>query len=276
VPQLLLLPLLGVRSRLARAPCASSSPTCSSLRASRCAPGSCFSLLAAFFSPFLSSLPCSPWPPVVARPNTKLAPARAPILFLAPRILPWRLASPAIDARLPVPRRSLEGPNPSLVRALLPTSLLRALIFFPSTTAQLAPMFEGSSPCSDFAMVAPNSLHAAGSLHPAASSSLLQLTEFSLCSVFRLAAMRREAPWLRARVLHCLVVVAPSLDSSVPPCSDFLSSRRCASAFVFASLGPVSPSRDTGCELKLISPSYSDEVRSVLRIRHVVVCVKLI
>lgn len=89
---------------------------------------------------------------------------------------------------------------------LLPASLLRALIFFPSTIAQLAPMSEGSSPCSDFAMVAPHSLHAAGSLHPAASSSLLQLTEFSLCPAFRLATAHCEAPWLlrvRASLFGC-------------------------------------------------------------------------
>ena len=44
---------------------------------------------------------------------------------------------------------------------------------------------------------------------------------------------------------------------------------------MLASLGPVSPSCDTDCELKLISPSYSDEVRSVLRVRHVVCGVEI-
>jgi hypothetical protein len=63
---------------------------------------------------------------------------------------------------------------------------------------------------------------------------------------------------LAARVLHCLVVVVPSPDSSAPSCSRFLSSRRCASTFELASLEPVSPSCDTGCELNLISPSYSN------------------
>jgi hypothetical protein len=44
---------------------------------------------------------------------------------------------------------------------------------------------------------------------------------------------------------------------------------------VLASLGPVSSSRDTDCELNLISPSYSDLVQSVLRVRHVVCGVKI-
>jgi hypothetical protein len=61
-----------------------------------------------------------------------------------------------------------------------------------------------------------------------------------------------------ARMLHRLVVVASSMDSSALSCAGFLSSRRCASAFVLASLGPVSPSCDTGYKLNLISLSYSD------------------
>jgi hypothetical protein len=51
-----------------------------------------------------------------------------------------------------------------------------------------------------------------------------------------------------------ILVVAPSPDSSAPSCSGFLSLRRCSSASVLASVGPVSPLRDIGCELSLISP----------------------